>query len=176
VAFYCLYFINQNTGYCGGTNGNIYKTTNGGINFSTQTPPVNAGIRKLQFTSNDTGYAIAYIDGNNMFCLKTTTGGGVFISQVSTSVPDNFFLSQNFPNPFNPSTKFTYDLKVKTVVELSVFDVTGRKIAELFNGEQSLGKYESVFDASLYGLTSGIYFYRLKTNEFTETKKMVLVK
>ena len=132
-------------------------------------------------TTNDTSaYSLAWRDYGRLYYGGDSgvywQGWGDDIRNISSEVPDKFSLSQNFPNPFNPSTKFTYDINVKTFVELIVFDVSGREVAKLFSGIQSPGKYEATFDASSFSLTSGVYFYQLKTDAFAETKKMVLVK
>jgi hypothetical protein len=98
---------------------------------------------------------------------------GVNENTVS-GVPDKFQLNQNYPNPFNPSTKITYNLPSNSVVRLKVYDVLGKKVADLVNKEQAAGFYEINFDAS--NLSSGVYFYRLETGSFVKTKKMLLMK
>ena len=89
-------------------------------------------------------------------------------------LPRVFWLGQNYPNPFNPSTKITYDLPHRTYVRLSVFDMLGRKVQTLVDGCQEAGSKMEVFDAR--NLSSGIYLYRLETNTFISTKKMVLIR
>ncbi len=89
-------------------------------------------------------------------------------------VPNKFALSQNYPNPFNPSTIITYELGLTNFVNLSVYNVLGEKIKTLVNKQQKPGKYNIRFDAN--NLSSGIYFYKLKTNNFTQVKKMVIIK
>jgi len=88
--------------------------------------------------------------------------------------PATFSLKQNYPNPFNPSTKIHYDLPTKSFVKLEVFDALGREIESLVNGFQNAGTYETIFNASQY--PSGVYFYRLTTDNFSETKKMLFIK
>ncbi len=88
--------------------------------------------------------------------------------------PDNYFLGQNYPNPFNPSTKIRFGVKETGFVKLTVFGVLGNKVAELVNGELQTGEYEVDFDAG--ELSSGIYLYRLETNNYTHTQKMILEK
>ncbi len=95
------------------------------------------------------------------------------------SIPQNFFLYQNYPNPFNPTTKIRYSIpsNVKgqmSNVSLKVYDVLGREVATLVNEEKQAGVYEVEFNASQ--LSSGIYYYQLKTGNFIETKKMILLK
>jgi regulation of enolase protein 1 (concanavalin A-like superfamily) len=83
-------------------------------------------------------------------------------------------LAQNYPNPFNPSTSISYQLPKAGFVKLTVFDVLGREIAVLVNGMQSAGGHQATFDAK--ALSSGMYFYRLSTDNFAQVKKMLLVK
>lgn len=95
------------------------------------------------------------------------------------AVPVEFALRQNSPNPFNPVTKILYDLAAPGDVQLSVFNVLGQHVTDLVNGYQEAGQYSVTWDGKdKYdnSAASGIYFYRIKTNEFTETKKMVLLK
>lgn len=85
-----------------------------------------------------------------------------------------YTLQQNYPNPFNPSTTISYSLPESGYVQLKVYDMLGREVADLVSEEQSMGNYKVVLDAS--NLTSGVYFYRLKSNDFTETKKLILLR
>lgn len=102
------------------------------------------------------------------------------IKPVETKIPDKFELSQNYPNPFNPSTKIRFDIgktengKQKTVTKLMVYDITGREITTLVNEPLQPGSYEVTFDGSK--LTSGVYFYRIITEGYTNTKRMILLK
>lgn len=87
----------------------------------------------------------------------------------------NFYvLSQNYPNPFNPTTKIKYSIVQNGLVKLLIFDLLGREVASLVNTEQSIGNYEVDFNAST--LTSGIYFYKLQSGNFSETRKMLLLR
>jgi len=88
--------------------------------------------------------------------------------------PYEFELSQNYPNPFNPSTKIEYSVQNKGKVHLAVYDLLGREVDVLVNGEQNAGRHEVVFFGA--NLTSGIYFYKLTANNQTVTKKMMLMK
>jgi hypothetical protein len=98
----------------------------------------------------------------------------VGIGAVSNNVPDKFYLSQNYPSPFNPTTTIKYGLKKSVFVELNVYDELGRLIRTLVKENQKAGVYEVNFDGR--ELSSGIYFYRITTKEFTDTKKMILIK
>jgi hypothetical protein len=91
-------------------------------------------------------------------------------------VPEVFLLLQNFPNPFNPSTTISYSIPVGTrhAVSLQVFDVLGRKVATLVNEEKDAGNYSVAWNAA--SAASGVYYYKLTSGAFTETKKMILMK
>jgi cytochrome c peroxidase len=110
--------------------------------------------------------------------LKTLTDGYIIpitnINQIGTEVPTQFRLNQNYPNPFNPTTKIKYGLPKETYVKLVVYDMLGREIKVLVNETQKAGVYEATFNAS--SLASGVYFFRLITDGFIETKKMILMK
>ncbi len=86
----------------------------------------------------------------------------------------NYTLTQNYPNPFNPSTTIGYSLPQNSFVQLKVYDMLGREVANLVNKSQVIGNYQIEFDAT--NLTSGIYFYRLQSGNFTETKKLILLR
>ncbi|MBI2427274.1 MAG: S8 family peptidase [Ignavibacteriales bacterium] len=106
----------------------------------------------------------------NLFSTKqTTTGVG-----TTPPFPTTFALKQNYPNPFNPATMITYDLPVSDVVSLKVYDILGKEVATLVNGFQQRRTYSVPFDGS--HLASGVYFYRLQTTFFSQTKGMMLVK
>jgi hypothetical protein len=98
----------------------------------------------------------------------------VGVKRISNEIPEEFFLYQNFPNPFNPTTKIKYDISKSENVKLEVYNVLGKEIKILVNSLQEAGKYEITWDA--LNFTSGVYFYKLTTADFTETKRMVLVK
>ena len=94
--------------------------------------------------------------------------------EETLEIPSAFSLSQNYPNPFNPSTKIRYSIPQSSNVVIKVFDVLGNEIATLVNEEKPVGIYEITWYAE--SLPSGIYFYRIQTGSFVETKKMVLMK
>ncbi len=98
----------------------------------------------------------------------------VGVNDEISFIPTKFSLKQNYPNPFNPKTKIKYEIAKSGFVNLKVFDVLGREIKTLVNENKNAGYYEIDFDAN--NLNSGIYFYKLTTNNFSEMKKMILVK
>jgi len=93
---------------------------------------------------------------------------------TSSELPGKFLLRQNYPNPFNPTTSIKYDLPKNSFVKLVVFDALGREVETLVNENQNAGIYEATFYASLF--PSGVYFYKLTTDGFNDTKRMILLK
>ena len=96
------------------------------------------------------------------------------VAEVSGSVPDEFVLGQNYPNPFNPSTRISWQSPISSHQTLNIYDVLGNEVATLVNEYKPAGSYEVEFNAA--GLSSGIYFYRLSTDSFVETRKMILMR
>ena len=90
------------------------------------------------------------------------------------NLPKDFKLHQNYPNPFNPNTKIKYEIPTKSFVSLKVFDILGREVSTLINKELNGGVYEIDFNGS--NLSSGVYFYKLTTEKFTDIKRMILIK
>ena len=98
----------------------------------------------------------------------------VAINPIGTVVPEKFSLSQNYPNPFNPSTVIAFNIAKQSFVSLKIFDILGREVKDIINSNLAAGSYNVDFNAS--ELTSGIYFYTLTAEGFTDTKRMLLVK
>lgn len=96
------------------------------------------------------------------------------IQQISSEVPGDYTLSQNYPNPFNPETIIRFQIGRLSDVKLIVFDIRGRQVTELLNRNMNTGTYEVDWNASNY--PSGVYYYRLSAGDYSETKKMILIK
>jgi len=96
------------------------------------------------------------------------------VTPITSVVPDKYTLSQNYPNPFNPTTKINFSLPKSGLVTLKIFDVLGREVSILINEVKNAGSYSVDFNAS--SLSSGMYYYRLESNGFMDTKKMMFVK
>ncbi|MBI5404244.1 MAG: T9SS type A sorting domain-containing protein [Ignavibacteriae bacterium] len=114
-------------------------------------------------------------DSINFLLSRYTVG----INQISSEVPSEFKLFQNFPNPFNPTTIIKFQIKDSRLVTLKVYDILGKEVAVLVNAKLQPGEYETQFpNISITNnqLPSGIYFYRLQTENFSEIKRMVLLK
>ena len=180
--FKSIYFLNANTGWASSNNGN-YRTTDGGSTWVNQ--PIQGGtnfLNQIFFKDELHGWVGSW----NGYVYATGTGGVTGIQPISSEIPERFLLHQNYPNPFNPVTRIRFEIPSgvrgeRSEVRLVVFDVAGREVAELVNGELQAGVYEYEFDGA--GLSSGVYFYRiavhsdkLQSGEFSETRRMVLVK
>jgi photosystem II stability/assembly factor-like uncharacterized protein len=150
----------------------VYYSSNGGANWVYQSLPItDKQISSVDFINSNTGY----LTGSGGTILKTTNGGTtVGIIPISNEVPGQYKLFQNYPNPFNPVTKIKFEILKSGIVSLKVYDFLGREVSQLVNENLAPGTYVSAFDAGK--LSSGIYFYTLRTGDFTETKKMTLLK
>jgi len=126
------------------------------------------GIATIYFHSTSLGIGTTF--SGTIKPLSTTLG----VKGISHSLPANFKLDQNYPDPFNPVTVIRYDLPKLSQVSIVVYDILGRKVETLVNEEKSPGHYQVSLDASR--LPSGVYFYRLQAGAFTQTKKMLLLK
>ncbi len=121
-------------------------------------------------------------DGVYYYKLKGFSGNGQILFEadeikIGITGIKNFKIEQNTPNPFNPTTNISYELFEASYVKLKVFDLIGKEIAVLVDANQTKGNYTVTFDASKYSiLTSGIYFYKLETDKYSEVKKMILTK
>ena len=98
----------------------------------------------------------------------------LLVSQISSSIPEGYSLSQNFPNPFNPSTKIRFAIPQREFLSLKVYDALGREIETLAEGISEAGEFEVTFNAA--NLPGGVYFYELRSAEYSETKKFILIK
>ena len=132
-------------------------------------------INQTSYTFSDRGL----VAGTYNYRLKQIDFNGNYEyfnlgNEVIIGAPGNYELSQNFPNPFNPSTVINYQIPKSGFVKLSVYDMSGKELKSLVNENKEAGYYSVSFDGS--GLSSGIYFYSINAGGFTETKKMMLVK
>lgn len=119
------------------------------------------------FTGGEIRGDIIPIDG-------TDSGPNKVVEIIGGKIPHAYTLDQNYPNPFNPATTIRFSVPVQGLTTLKVYDILGKEMATLINGDQKSGHYEVTFDASR--LSSGLYFYQLKSGSFVQTKKMMLVK
>lgn len=96
------------------------------------------------------------------------------IEPISYEIPEKYFISQNYPNPFNPVTKIRFSIPLQAETKIIIYDINGKEIKTLVNEMLSVGIYETEFDGS--DLASGVYFYKIETGDYSESRKMVLIK
>lgn len=136
----------------------------------TSAPGTSTGNFQLNVITSGTGGSIP----RHKRSFNVRIHNPIGITPIGTNIPTKFDLLQNYPNPFNPVTNIKFDIAKTGLVKLSVYDVTGRQVADLVNGELHAGSYNYDFNAS--NLASGIYFYKLEAGNFNSIKKMILVK
>lgn len=152
--------------YHGGLKGVIYRTYDGGINWELES----VGLSYDAYDGNMLSPFLGYAAGGDAV-LKY---GLISNIEKLPEIPRKFFLRNNYPNPFNPTTTIEYEIPEMSDVELKVFDVLGNEIQTLVNQEQKAGVYRVNFNGS--SLSSGTYFFSLKTSNYEETKQMILLK
>ena len=161
-------FSSQVTGCIVGEDGQRLTTGNGGGNWLSQFEPSQADLETVTFA----GSTLAFIGGSEGYIAANTSIVGSNIS--GTVLPSEYSLGQNYPNPFNPATTISFTLPEKSNVTLEVFDISGKMVSTLVNGNMEAGYHSYSFNAS--ELSSGVYFYRLMAGGFSQVKKMILVK
>jgi len=173
-------------------NGNTYVTGSSDGEYATvkyNTSGVQQWVMRFDEprpNMNASGFAIALDSTSNIIVSgisqqeSLTDIGTIKYSQlvgilpVSNEIPQQYSLTQNYPNPFNPTTTIKFQIPTGGFVKLIIFDVLGREVSTLVNEELKPGKYEASWEASAY--SSGIYYYKLISIDYTETKKMILIK
>jgi hypothetical protein len=153
----------------------LQKSNDGGKNWQAVTPAVSCCVKGINSMA-------AAVVNNNFKLFIATNGDGVFYYEESSvpvkeqldKIPGQYKLEQNYPNPFNPSTIIRYEIPGVTKVSIKIYNVLGKEVATLINKVQNAGKYEAEWNAENF--VSGIYFYTIKSDDFTLTKKMVLIK
>lgn len=151
----------------------IYRSDDGGNNWTRQYYDTSDAVLHIDYArygNTIVGYAICF----NGKILKTRQAVTTDINQISESIPENYSLHQNYPNPFNPKTTIKFDVYKKGKVRLTVFDIKGQLINVLVDNVLKEGTYEFNFNGN--DLPSGTYFYRISANNFSESKKMILLK
>lgn len=169
-----VYFSSLDTGVLAFSGGSVKVTSNGGVNWyqtSIQNGSTNFSLNSVCLQNNKKGF----IAGNYGIILKANGFFSPIIGiQNNSSNLQSFSLSQNYPNPFNPVTNIKFNIPKSGFVKITVFDMLGREVTSIVNESMQPGSYNVDWDASNY--SSGVYFYKLETEGFVESKKMVLLK
>ena len=147
----------------------VLHSTDGGTSWKEETEGLEDELTGFAQTQNREIFASSRGGGVYKYLPETTDNEEGF-----SNIPDEYKLEQNYPNPFNPTTKIKYQIHEPCMVELIVYDLLGREIKKLVNEYKPAGSYDIVFDGS--NLSSGVYFYNLKSGNYIETKKMVLLR
>jgi len=149
------------------------RTLSSGINFPS--------YHRFQPAKNGDGAVVVWEtfnsiggNGSGIFGASINVNGTLNIEQVSTEIPSGFSLMQNYPNPFNPNTVIGFRIRSSSFTSLKIFDITGKEVSALVNENLQPGSYEVDFNGS--NIAGGVYFYILITEDFSETKKMILIK
>jgi len=128
-------------------------------------------FRFTMYTDNGLPGDGFYFDDFKVVNYTNTYAG---IINTSNEIPTVYSLSNNYPNPFNPSTNIKFGIPKDGFVSMKVYDITGREVSNLISQQMKAGQYEVNFNAS--AISSGVYFYRLNVNNFTGTKSMVIIR
>jgi len=172
---YIQWIENTSVLYIVGSNGKVKRSNDNGLTW-VETPMNGvANITHFDFRRLNNvifGYAVSS-DGN---VVKLTDSVNIFVGNgnISTNKPVEYKLGQNYPNPFNPNTTINISLPEASFVKLTVFNAMGQEVSVVKNEFMQAGKYDVNFNAA--DLASGIYYYTLTTDGFTDTKKMILIK
>ncbi len=166
-------FANENFGVAVGVSAEIHFTTDGGTTW----------IEDESFPATNYLYGVKAIDDSTVFTV------GMFSAilryrigpippkvavQESPEIVENYLVEQNYPNPFNPVTTIVYEIPEATKVTINIYNIAGQKIETLLSEQKKSGKYKIVWNANNFA--SGVYFYRIQTDNFVQTHKMLLLK
>ena len=176
-----IYFHTVDSAIVVGDNGTIRFSTNGGETWFTDAffnSPSTRQYKSVTLINRD-HYTFSALSDSLFFVSNDPITIG--LNPISLVIPKGFSISQNYPNPFNPSTKIKFEIPISPIsfgerhgVRLVIFDILGREVETLINEQLKPGTYEVDWNAA--GYSSGIYFYKLIAGDFTETKRMVLIK
>lgn len=156
------------------------RSTNGGLNWEQLTRLTNSYGDSWKQSVSVSGSAVYVIwsdsrNGNyEIYFKRNPTGNITGIVNINSEIPSSYSLSQNYPNPFNNTSNFKFEISNLSDVKIIVYDIQGREVQTLVNERLQPGTYETTFDGT--NLNSGVYFYKLTAGDFSETKRMVLIK
>lgn len=143
----------------------------GGID-ATEAPSTNPFTHQM-YDPSKRGRGTGTTASNKVFKVYITPGV-VSVNNVSNVVPEKYSLFQNYPNPFNPVTKIRFDVAKSGFAKINIYDISGKLVNSLVNQNLNVGTYEAIFNGN--NMASGVYYYTIQVNDFTETKKMILMK
>jgi hypothetical protein len=147
-----------------------------------QSSPTTMRFRSAGLTPNTTYNSRFLILSNDptantiVFPISLRVTPIVDVNEKEKPLPTSFALRQNYPNPFNPETNISFDLPKSAFVNLRLFNLIGQEVATIVNGQLSPGTHTYKVGGDKFGLTSGVYFYRISAGDFVQTRKMVLLR
>jgi type IX secretion system substrate protein len=161
------------------------RSANGGISWDSDLRLTNNPANSQFPFISASGTAVHAVwtddrDGNQeIYYKRNPTGNVLGITPINSEIPESYNLLQNFPNPFNPSTKIKFEIpnsksETNPKTEIRIYDVTGKMVETIVNEDLKPGTYEVTWNAAKY--SSGVYFYKMISGNFTETKKMLMIK
>ncbi|RPI74053.1 MAG: T9SS C-terminal target domain-containing protein [Ignavibacteriales bacterium] len=148
----------------------VFSSTDGGINWNPLNTGLEGNLNVFKFAADSSGGIYAAVNGGGMF----SNGEPNIIKLTDGNSPDNYILHQNYPNPFNPSTTIQFALPNESFTKIEIFNSLGEKVSTLVSENLSAGTYKYEWNAE--GLPGGVYFYRISTENFKQTKKLMLLK
>ncbi len=172
AGLHIMYFLNNHIGWIVNNMGQIFKTIDGGVTWKNEPSMTNNQLFDITAIDDST----CWVSGDNTILGNTTDAGTTIINDGihNNNVVGNFTLKQNYPNPFNPSTQISFTLPTHSFVTLKVYDLLGREISTLLNSKMEAGEHVVNWNAS--NRESGVYVYRIVTEKYVETRKMLLVR
>lgn len=142
-----------------------------GVVYSESSVVIYASFGRSIVGTAKSGNKIISINSTSHFPKREST---VTSNNIAGNIPKQFSLQQNYPNPFNPSTNIRYDVPKQSHVTISIFNILGEKILELVNEEKAAGSYEVTWNA--HNLSNGVYVYTMRSGNFVDSKKLILLK
>ncbi|MBN8583824.1 MAG: T9SS type A sorting domain-containing protein [Ignavibacteria bacterium] len=170
-----IFFSGNDSGAVSGDNGTVRITTNAGETWFSD--PVfnglNGSITSISEIPRSSKTFSALSNGSGLYLISEDPPF-IGIKNISNEIPKEFSLLQNYPNPFNPVTNIQFQIKQSSEVKIVIYDVNGKELQTLVNQKLNAGTYSADWNAA--NSSSGVYFYKLTADDFTQTRKMVLVK
>ena len=169
-----VFFVDSSSGWISCADGTIAHSTDGGQNWKIQQSNTKSSLESIFFVNKQNGWAV----GDKGVILHTTNGGSITEVPPTNESPVAFSLSQNFPNPFNPTTRIQYSIATKSYVEIKVYNLLGQSVITLVHDWEETGSYSVNFDGT--ELSSGVYICKLSAHDThgmssVELKKMTLL-
>ncbi|NUN07772.1 MAG: T9SS type A sorting domain-containing protein [Ignavibacteriaceae bacterium] len=169
-SFYTITFYSDTLGYIGCFDGTIVKAVNGGLSWVADTTYREIYMYYSSGMNSDGRLFFGTSDGMILAGPEIVSGIDEFVMN-----PSGFELAQNYPNPFNPETNISFTLSSPGIVSLGIYDLLGNEAAVLFNEYKSAGSHSVKFNPALYRLSSGVYFYKLRSGGKMSVKKMIYI-